>query len=139
MFKNRFFALGLLVVAALSLTLSILYLNTTRYTHTEAISDSGTSYWRPSDGPCGADQRETKRPIRTVYAASSFYAQSFWGIGGITTDINKVERWQAQQGNCPYQVMDVYKTGQPYDLYLLTTLSGGLGMYILVSTKKKTK
>lgn len=126
------------VVATAFLTLALYYSGNSVYGFSKSTQDGKTAYWDPADGPCSEKLRETKRPVKTVNAISLFYFTTILGSGGTSKFLDNLEEWKSQQGNCPYQVMDIYKSGVPIDLYIATLGFGALSLVLLKKSKTHT-
>ncbi len=99
------------------------------YGYTSTWDDDSSKYWHytESEPYCGDSESEVKRPIETVHSVSSIYYRTF--MTGGTGDKSKVDKWKQQQGNCPMQVMDIYKSGVPLD-FLIAAAAFGVGLYV---------
>lgn len=135
--KNNPLTISLVAIAIIFLALALIYSASPNYGFSRSNQDGQSDYWKPSDGPCNEDLRNVKRPVRAINAVSLFYVATTLGTGTTSKDLDEVEQWKAQQGNCPYQVMDIYKTGIPIDLFLASLGYGAIGFALFKKNRSQ--
>lgn len=132
---RRHIAITLAAITLLLFVLSIFLSTTKNYTYLRSNQDARTTYWQPSDGPCNETKRNIKRPVIKVDTAVGFYITALLG-GGISTNPSDITVWQLDQGNCPYQIMDIYELGRTYDIYAATVLFASLTLCFMRKQKR---
>ena len=113
--------LFLAIVAAILFLFAGFFAIRPLYGATQSSSDGKTKYWEYSEKNPVCFERDIKRPVVAVDSLILFYARLVVS-GTIHADDSMVKDWREQQGNCPYQVMDIYKTRVPADLIVLALL-----------------
>ncbi len=98
------------------------------YGYTSPNSEGSTKYWTYTEShpECGYPDSEAKRPVVTVHSVSSVYYRTLLGGHGDESDVSD---WHRRQGNCPYQVTDIYKSGVPLD-FLIMAAAFGAALYV---------
>ncbi len=117
------------IPALMFIVLSLYFIARPLYGYTSTWDDGSTKYWKysASDPYCGYPDTQAKRPTVTVHSVSDVYYRTF--LAGGTGKATDVSVWKKRQGNCPYQVMDIYKSGVPLDL-LIMAVAFGIGGYV---------
>ena len=106
------------------------------YTAIRSNNDGKTRYWQYSDGPCTEVDRKTKRPIQTINSFIGYNSTSTIGGVGSSSSSNFLENLKDQQGNCPYQIEDIYKSGVAYDFFILAAILAAIGLFLALRKYK---
>ena len=111
-----------------------IYLGTARYYGYVSSSDDQQTF---HEVPVASCNRDAKRPIQNVWTATGFFGTTALGIGGFSRSESELASWQEQQGECPYQVFDIYHLKAPLDLWGTGTGLTLAGFIVMNRRRKK--